>query len=63
MTREELEAVIQLEYPHAYVQQWGHYASIRGIYNGNGYFIASGLSPEDAIKNLADRYIHGVRTK
>lgn len=62
MTKEELESVVQLEYPGAYIYQWGHYASIRGVNDSKGAFLASGLSPEDAIKNLADRYIRGVRT-
>lgn len=63
MTKEELEAVIKWEHPNAYIKQWGHYAAIHGVFSSEGYFIASGLSPEDAIKNLADRYMRGIRTK
>lgn len=63
MTKEELEAVVQLEYPKAYIRQWGHYAAIDGAFDSTGVYLASGLSPEDAINNLADRYARGIRTK
>lgn len=63
MTKEELEAVVQLEYPGAFVRQWGHYAAIDGAWSPFGVYIASGTSPEDAINNLADRYARGIRTK